>query len=137
MKRLILLLSLACFGHDLGLRYEITGGAVVVRAAYADREPCAYAAVLIYGPGDTKTEHQNGRTDAKGNFAFVPDRVGEWRAVIDDELGHKKEIRVAWGIAAAPAAAAPDSLPRKIVTGLALLFGLTGVAYGWTARRAR
>jgi nickel transport protein len=32
--------------------------------------------------------HQTGRTDAKGRFAFIPDRNGPWTVVADDGMGH-------------------------------------------------
>ena len=34
-------------------------------------------------------EFQNGRTDAQGRFAFLPDKPGTWTIVVADNMGHK------------------------------------------------
>lgn len=135
---LLALSALVASGHDLQVTLEQSGAVVVARAAYAGTEPCMYAAVTIFAPGESKTEFQNGRTDATGMFAFLPDRAGEWRFVIDDEMGHRKELTVAFqpgGTATLEASVQP--MWQKALTGVSLIVGLTGVAYGWKVRRAR
>ena len=70
--------------------------AVAVRFGYAGGEPMGYAEVLVYAP-DGKTgaaEFQNGRTDAQGRFAFIPNVAGTWRVVASD-MGHRGELLVA------------------------------------------
>jgi len=130
--------------HELEVRVEATSRPVVIRSTYAGTEPCAYAAVTVFGPGDTKNEHQNGRTDAQGYFSFVPDRPGQWRFIVDDELGHRRELPVliADVHAAANQPAQADrggAMPtwQKGLTGGALIVGLTGLLYGWKTRRAQ
>lgn len=135
---LVLLAALPIWAHDLQVTWQQQGSVVIVRSAYAGTESCAYASVEIFGPGDTKTEFQNGRTDAKGMFSFVPDRAGNWRIVVDDELGHRveKTMDISGG-GAAVAMGGAQPIWQKMITGLALIIGLTGFLYGWKARRAR
>jgi nickel transport protein len=130
--------GLTAAAHGLEVAVESAGRAVIVRAAYSAAEPCGYAAVLVYSPAGGKTEFQNGRTDANGRFSFVPDQPGAWRFVVDDEIGHRKEISIPARAPAGPAAGS-ESLPswQKALTGGSLLAGLTGLLYGWTSRRPR
>jgi nickel transport protein len=133
-----LVLAVSASAHDLQVSFDRQNTIVIARAAYAGTEPCPYASVLVYAPGETKTEHQNGRTDAQGLFAFVPDRPGIWRFVIDDEMGHRKDMTVDVTAAGGPVTVSAQ-LPvwQKALTGAALILALTGFLYGWKARRAR
>lgn len=89
----ILIASLA-YGH--GVSYGIfPERAVAVRFIYAGGEPMSYVEAKVFGPQSfSDLEFQNGRTDARGVFAFVPDRPGAWRVEAWDELGHKGSIKV-------------------------------------------
>ena len=49
----------------------------------------AYAEAKLYGPDSADVEFQNGRTDAQGRFAFLPDKPGTWTIVVADNMGHK------------------------------------------------
>lgn len=126
----IALFAAEAWAHDLQVAHESSGSVTILRCRYADAEPAAYASVLIFSPADAKSEFQNGRTAASGTFAFVPDRPGEWRAIVDDEIGHRVEHRMT--IAEAGGGNSSATAPRwqNIVTGLAIIAGLTGVAYG-------
>jgi len=68
---------------------------------YSDGEPMAYAEVLVYSPQDSEVEHQNGRTDRSGRFAFCPDMPGTWRVIATDGMGHMCEAMVETGAQAA------------------------------------
>jgi len=87
----------AASGHGLDVEVRLHSPAVVLRAAYSGAEAVAYAAVKIYAPGASTVEFQSGNADASGRFAFVPDHEGEWRAVVDDELGHREERLISIG----------------------------------------
>lgn len=131
-----LALAATAAAHDLQVAFDRAGAAIIAHAAYGGTAPCAYASVLVYAPGELKTEYQNGRTDAKGIFAFVPDRPGTWRFVIDDELGHRRELTVEAAAGNLNTAASSEVLPwRNVATGLSLILGLTGFVYAWKARR--
>jgi nickel transport protein len=118
-------------------KLQLAAPAVVLRAAYAGTEGVPYAKVQVFSPAGGTREYLAGRTDALGNFAFVPNGSGVWRMVVDDEVGHRTEasITVPEPFEAAPGAtpAAPSRVER-LLTGLALFAGATGVLYGYRAR---
>lgn len=117
--------------HDMKL-----GDAVVLRVGYDTGEPMQYAEVLIYSPKNDKIEFQNGRTDANGSFAFLPDTPGEWRIVVDDGDGH--------GMTASFLADKSMNIKitrsvfdrvKKLLAGLVLILGFTGFLYYMLARK--
>lgn len=125
--------------HDLEVVTEFASPAVIMRATYGGTEPAAYAEVLIYSPVDRKTEYQNGRTDAKGGFSFLPDRNGDWLFVIDDELGHRQEVKVPVSPGALSVGtiqmAGSMGTAQKAITGMAIILGATGLLFWWKARQ--
>ncbi len=133
--------SLAAHGLDIEVRRHAP--AIVLKAAYSGSEPVAFASVKIFAPGASPGAYQSGNADASGRFAFVPDREGEWRAVVDDELGHREERLITIsrefieGGAATPGEIAPARLPlgARAAVGLALILGASGVLFGLKARR--
>ncbi len=137
----VLAASMAAHGLDIEVRRHAP--LIVLKAAYSGSEPVAFAAVKIYAPGTSPAAYQSGNADASGRFAFVPDREGEWRAVVDDELGHREERLIPVsrefieGGFEPPGASAPARLPLwvRAAAGLALIFGASGVLYGIKARR--
>jgi nickel transport protein len=144
MRRLLFSATLAAAvlsAHDIEITVEHAPPAVVVRTTYAGTEPAPYASVLVYAPGKTETEYQNGRTDENGVFSFVPDENGEWRFVVDDEMGHRTELAIpvdlTRGSAAEGAIAVQMPLRLKLVTGLSVILGLTGLFYGYKIRQDR
>lgn len=100
MRRLLFAIALMvinaspAFGH--GVSYGMAESkALTVFFAYTGSEPMSYVPVLVFGPQSTPDlEYQNGRTDAQGKFAFVPDRSGEWRVEASDGTGHKGVMTV-------------------------------------------
>lgn len=134
MKRLWLLFPAALFAHDLQVSWQRSGAAVIVENRYAGSEAAAYAAVEVFSPADAKQEFQNGRTDALGRFSFVPDREGEWRYVVDDEIGHRVEVKIPVGEASFQSSGVRSPW-LTLAAGLGVIAGLTGVLYGWKARR--
>jgi len=115
-----------------------------ITAMYDDGEPMSYAAVEITAP-DAKVAFQIGRTDRNGVMMFQPDRPGRWQAVVSDGMGHRLELETVVAAAApsneppakqAPAVVRPGgSRVQGIITGLAVIFGLFGLTYGWRIRR--
>lgn len=159
--------------HGITVRLAWEGRVVVATCSYDGGAPVAGGDVTIYRPGEVDP-YLIGITDPDGFFAFLPGMSGEWRFVVDDGLGHRREasIQMAAGsekdVESAPSAEAPDhpgnadrgdgeptSSPGespehthpdqgagsdrlwKLATGLSLIFGLTGLAYGVTARRGQ
>ena len=81
----------AAYGHAVVGETLDAGQAGAVRFSYSTGDYAAYTGIKVFAPGDTEadTEYQNGRTDAAGCFAFVPDRSGNWTLVLADTMGHK------------------------------------------------
>jgi nickel transport protein len=117
--------------------HQITRGeAVVVALEYADGSPFAYEQYELLPPGE-RIPFQTGRTDAAGRVVFLPDRPGDWRLRASSEDGHGAELTVAVDAVGA-AAAKPRSLwerASKLVTGIALLFGVFGLFTLFARRR--
>ncbi|SKA72355.1 nickel transport protein [Paucidesulfovibrio gracilis DSM 16080] len=68
--------------------------AQVVEATFSDGTLASYAEVLIYPPGGGDEEFQNGRTDARGRFAFLPDRPGTWLVKVNAGMGHGFDMEI-------------------------------------------
>lgn len=140
------LCAVSLAGHGLDIEVGLHPPTVVLRAAYSGAEAVAYASVRIHAPGPETAEFQIGRADAAGRFAFVPDREGPWRIIVDDERGHRAERRIEIGpeffAEGGPAvgAAGPhrSRLPAWLgaLVGIALIFGASGFLYGFRVRRA-
>lgn len=92
----IVVLLAASLAHGHGVTYGVfEEHAVAVRFGYAGGEPMSYVETKVFGPGSSpNVEFQNGRTDARGVFAFVPDSPGSWRVVAVDNHGHKGSLEV-------------------------------------------
>lgn len=75
--------------HGAGYGIDNESRVVAVRFLYSGGLPMSYAQIKVFGPGDEENqEFQNGRSDALGRFAFVPDRIGIWRIDANDGMGH-------------------------------------------------
>jgi nickel transport protein len=121
--------------HELDIAATVTGSAVIVRSAYAGTDPVPFAKIQIFSPDGQ--EFQSANTDKHGYFAFVPDAAGSWRVLVDDELGHKRELSVAFRGGSAPSDPAPQSSRmERAILGIAVLFGVTGFWYGYRASLA-
>lgn len=135
---IILAASASLRAHELDIAATLSAPAVCLRATYAGAGPVPFAAVQVFAPG--AAEFQNGRTDRRGGFSFLPDASGSWRIVIDDEEGHRREatVQVPESFTANTHAAAPPEVPRfwRALTGVSLLVGATGFLYGFKVRRA-
>jgi len=133
--------------HGTGYRILSDNKAVTAEFYYSDGEPMSYASVLVFGPGEEKTEYQNGRTDRQGRFAFYPDKNGTWRIEANDGMGHKAQGSVDI-LEKKSAETEPEkkvavqnertesssSLLFKSVTGLSLIFNLYAGFYLWKRR---
>jgi hypothetical protein len=136
MKRVWLLIPAVLAAHDLQVTWQRSGSAVIVENRYAGTEAAPYAAVEVFSPADSKQEFQNGRTDALGRFSFVPDCDGEWKYVVDDEIGHRVEAKIPVGDASFQSSNVRSPW-LTLLAGLGVITGLTGALYGWKARRSR
>jgi nickel transport protein len=156
---LLLLMLLALLrplsAHDLQTGIEWKAPFVVLHANYEGQEPASFLSVTVHPPASAQVKadaFQTGRTDFHGRFVFQPSVPGEWRVVVDDEMGHRVELVAAVAALEAPtgtpqspmnAAATGDgrntpggrSTTDRLLIGLSILFGAAGLLYGWTARK--
>ncbi len=114
--------------------------ALVIRAAYDDGEPMSYAAVKIYAPENAKLQHQNGRTDKNGCFAFIPDAPGQWHLTVDGGMGHMITTDVTVDenlVLSVDPSAIPRQAPRfyGIIAGLGVIFGMIGLLAWFKSRK--
>ena len=124
--------------HDLEVSVRSSQDVFVARASYAGKDPAAYCQVSIYAPKNSSREFQNGRTDVNGVFSFVPDHVGDWRMVVDDEMGHRKEVTVKVTESTAQSSQASSNsqpLLQKLLTGFGVILGITGLAFWYATKR--
>lgn len=134
----LLVLVGSAWAHDIEAVVRLAAPAVIVKVAYAGSEPVAFAKVQVFAPGGGKAEFQTGMTDKHGNFSFVPDGAGDWRVVVDDEEGHRREVAVT---VPEPFSAGVEVVPGQVsrferaLVGIALILGATGVWYGLKVRK--
>ena len=129
--------------HAHGVTSKIDTGGIVVSAMYDTGESMDYARVTISAPGAT-LNFQSGRTDRNGRFCFYPDVSGNWKVVVDDEMGHRLEVNVfvdqAMGFQTnrENEKAEPGDLNRwqKAITGVSIIFGISGILFWWRGRKA-
>lgn len=131
----LMMYPLVCMAH--GVRGEIASGGIVVIAEYDTGEPMDYAKVDISAP-NSKLPFQSGRTDRNGRFCFFPDSKGNWKVVVDDEMGHRLEVKVTLDEdmklkTQQTGRFAGSSLTRyeKALMGICVIFGIFGCLLGW------
>ncbi len=84
---------LADIGRTHGVRGRIgSETSILVEVEYDDGEPVSYAAVEVLNLKE-KIPFQTGRTDRNGRFLFLPDKPGEWKVVVNDEMGHRVALK--------------------------------------------
>jgi nickel transport protein len=137
----VLLTAAAGWCH--GVRGDVDqGNGYLITAEYDDGEPMNYAAVEIKAP-DSTIVFQTGRTDRNGRFMIYPDQTGQWQAVVQDGMGHRLtlDLEVGGSTAAPESAHVRSSLTSggmtraaKVIAGLSIIFGLSGLLYGWKMR---
>ena len=134
---LLLSSSAAAFAHELDVAVQLSASAAILRASYANSDPAPFAKIQVFTPA--KQEFQAGNTDRRGYFSFVPEGPGEWHVIVDDEMGHRKDVAITvpdpfTASTSSPAPAAGNRLERALL-GIALLIGATGFWYGFKSRR--
>lgn len=147
-KHMVLIVTLAfllpspLFAH--GVKGTVKDGGLVVTAQYDTGEAMSYAKVKISAPG-AKLTFQSGRTDRNGRFCFFPDTPGDWKVIVDDEMGHRLEVIVPVNEAKElktnqrHGSRAEGSLSRyeKALMGISIIFGISGAFFWWRGRKGR
>lgn len=140
---IMMLAAATAWSHGVeGYAKRMKGYCVI--ALYDDGEPMSYADAEIKAPG-SDTLFQKGRTDRNGCFMFLPDGQGVWQVVVQDGMGHRVGLDIEVGeeeqeaqkteAVHSPNASGRENRPLKIAAGLSIIFGLSGVLYGWQTRR--
>lgn len=96
--------------HALEAKEVEAGNARALEFDYSTGGTANYAEVRVYAPDNADVEFQNGRTDALGRFAFLPDKAGTWTVVVADGMGHKVSHPVAVTSSGEPAEEVPEGL---------------------------
>lgn len=138
-----LYLSSLLFTHGMDLRAQKHSPLVLVSSRYINGSVISYAAVSVFYEEQT-VEYQNGRSDKKGNFSFMPDKPGKWSFHIDDEMGHAEKIEIiisdSFFSKTGPAKnedKKQDFYYCKILVGLFLILILTYLVYLWIKKREK
>ena len=121
-----------------GVVYEVKEDkTVIIKVAYDDGEPMSYAEIKIFSPDNKNIEHQNGRTDKNGCFAFLPDEVGKWKVVVNDGMGHGvvTEVNVEKAMKIEKTSYKAWSRWQGLITGLSIIWGLTGLFFYFKVRK--
>lgn len=112
-----------------------------VEVQYDDQTPLAYCDVDIFSPARNDQPFQKGITDPHGRFMFFPDCPGTWTIKVNDGLGHGivHEMLVVEHAEKGTLTPGPRfSRRQNIMIGLAVIFGLTGIAtFAATLREKR
>jgi nickel transport protein len=133
---LLCILPFSAFSH--GTKGMVERGGLVVTAQYDTGEPMDYAKVTVLAPG-AKLSFQSGRTDRNGRFCFFPDGPGEWEVVVNDEMGHRLEVKVPVDEQLVFQEGRNDRSPQeagiptfgKAAMGVSIIFGFCGLFLWW------
>lgn len=147
ITRLGLALGLVLLASHQGQAHGVwgmtsTSETICATATYDDGEPMSYGGVEISAP-DSELPFQSGRTDRNGLFCFKPDSPGEWQLIISDEMGHRvrlkttvsRDMALLQGKATHEHNAQSMGKAEGVVTGVALIFGLSGFLAWWQSRK--
>jgi nickel transport protein len=128
-----------------GLRGKIiskTG--ILAEAEYDDGVPMSYASVEVFNLKES-LPFQTGRTDRNGRFLFLPDNPGDWRVVVNDDMGHRivlktridKNINLNKNQDQTDKTEYAGFLSRheKIFIGIAIIFGMFGFFFWWKGKK--
>ena len=135
--------------HGVLTDVRMQAPSVVVKTLFSEALPVIDATVTIFSPAASEVVWQTGRTDRTGSFAFLPDTAGDWVFLVDDQKGHAKKLTITVpadfiAVAELPARnvasksgqlTSPRERIYQTITGLALIFGITGIFYGVRSRQ--
>jgi len=134
----VLLFPLSLFPH--GVDFVLINGGTGVEARYDSGDPISHADVTVYSPENSDEPFQIGVTDRNGRFFFFPDADGKWKVIVNDGTGHggtfyvtvRDSVSVQDELNVKPA-----GRKIKILSGIMVIFGLTGILFFALARRER
>jgi len=112
-------------------------GSIGMEIAYDDGTPMSYSEYKVFSPLDKEKEFQQGYTDKNGRLFFCPDVKGIWKIEVNDGLGHGEIIEIPVNEDLKIETKEGVSLTKfhKILIGVSIIIGLTGIFFYWSARR--
>ncbi len=125
---LLVLLSLPVYSHGI-ISKKISGGNGI-QVMYDDQSPLSFAETKVFSPKNESVPFQVGNTDKNGVFLFFPDCTGKWKIVVNDGLGHGSVQYLDIDLQNPANSESPTgtfSRWQKIVIGLSIIFGITGI----------
>ena len=134
----VLIFPISLFPH--GVDIVLFNGGTGIEARYDSGDPISHADVTVYSPGNGDEPFQIGVTDRNGRFLFFPDADGKWKVVVNDGTGHggtKYIIVNNSSIVQDEAIQKPLGRSIKLLSGIIVIFGLTGILFFVLARRDR
>jgi len=120
-----------------------SGKGILVEVEYDDGEPMTYASIEIFD-SDENLPFQSGRTDRNGRFLFYPDKMGDWKVVVTDGMGHrlalKTNIDKTLNINKTEQQAKSInqgflSRYERALIGISIIFGISGIFFWWKGRK--
>jgi uncharacterized GH25 family protein len=149
--------------HGIHIDYSFNYPVVSLEIYFSKTSPLVNAGVEVFSPHSGEL-FVSGKTDKNGNFEFSPDGPGDWTVKVDDGMGHRKKLVITIedlkdqlaseqgqadesGQHSHDHALVPDhhhengpgecQIPvfYKILFGLSVIFGVTGIWYGLKARK--
>jgi len=139
----MLTLTKNAFSHGVLGKIVMQKG-VLVEAEYDDGEPMSYSSTEIFD-SEEKLPFQSGRTDRNGRFLFYPDKVGDWKIIINDGIGHRLALKT--HIDESLALSTIDSQEtgkmthfsryEKALMGISVIFGIFGILFWWMGYKKR
>lgn len=131
----ILLWACEALAHGTGYTRHDSAETVSFSFYYASGEPMAYCAVSVFSPDNAELEFQNGRTDQRGGFAFLPNQTGAWKVHVKDGRGHAVQAEVP--VADVPQGAMTMEGSGRIPPWIGVLLGLSLLGNAFLAHRQR
>ncbi len=138
----LLLIPCGLFAHGVKGEIAVGTGAMIVTARYSNDEAMSYSETTIRPPAG-ELDFQTGRTDRNGRFCFFPDADGDWEVTVNDGMGHRLRILVpvskdsplASDPVAAPLTGNSSALVARALSGLCIIFGISGCLIWWRTRK--
>ncbi len=137
---IILLISVSPVLISHGVDIVSIKGGTGIEAKYDSGDPISHAEVTVYSPEEGSEPFQTGVTDKNGRFLFSPDMNGEWKVVVNDWTGHGGTIKIKVDNdlnLRSEKGEKPTGRGIKILSGVSVIFGLTGLLFYSLAIRER
>ena len=127
--------------HEIHSRVSNSDRAVVIEIEYPDGRPFSFEEFEVFAPGENEgaPPFHAGRTDSLGRILFLPNRAGIWLVKFRSQDGHGGETKV--DVAESGVANFEKISPflrfEKMITGIGILLGITGLFSLYLSRRTK